>query len=118
MNDQQIYFEIKQLINRAEACHEDFSLQEAKRIVKRTQFMYNLVTRLIIEANTAKELSNLASNNLTKEKFGIYVDNLLKINDYLEKFMEYQPKTKTGYYMYMKDMANFAPSLDLCEEES
>ncbi len=115
MNDQQIIFEVSKLIERAELCHENFKLAEAKRIVKQSYFMYELVSRLIIEANTTKELSNLASNEATKAKFTKYIDNLIAIETYFSNFIEYEPKTKTGYYMFLKDMTNFAPQLNIIE---
>ncbi len=112
MNDLQIYFEINLLIERADACHDNFNQQEAKRIVKRSKFLYELVTRLIIEANTTKELSNLASNKLTHDKFQVYTDNLLIIEEYFRSFIDYEPKTKTGYYMFVKDMVTYSPVLN------
>ncbi len=117
MTDQQIYFELNQLVERAEACHENFKLQEAKRIVKRTKFLYELITRLIIEANTTKELTNLANNELTKKQFEAYIDNLIIMEQYCTNFISYDPKTKTGYYMFMKDMLAYAANLNDINKE-
>lgn len=118
MNDQQICFELNQLIERASACHEDFTMIEAKRIVKRVNFISCLVERLLLEAKTTMELSNIAENQQTKEQFEIYLHNLWEVSNYFANFIEYHPKTKTGYYMYVKDMINFAPQLNVIENKN
>ncbi len=113
MNERQIIHKIELLVDEAFVLNDDFEIKVARRLVKDTKFMHELVTRLIIEADTSKTISNIAQNKHTKVIFERYVHNLLSINDYLEKFTHYTPKTQIGYRMYIKDMITYANDLNI-----
>ncbi len=113
MNEKQIIHKIELLIDDAFLLNDDFEIKHARRLVKDTKFMNELVTRLIIEANTSKNISNIAENQQTKAIFNRYVNNLITINDYLEKFIDYNPKTQIGFRMYIKDMITYANELNI-----
>ncbi len=113
MNEKQIIHKIEVLIDDAFILNDDFTIKPARRIVKETKFMHELVIRLIIEADTSKQISNIAQNPKTKAIFERYVHNLLEINAYLEKFIEYTPKSQVGFRMYIKDMITHANDLNI-----
>ncbi len=113
MNEKQIIFEVEKIIEEAFLLLEDYDEKHAKRIVKRVFNLDDLITRLLNEAETSKQISNVASNELTKERYNHYVYNLTVIKKMFSKYVKYKPKSKTGYYMFIKDITTYANDLEI-----
>ncbi len=108
MDEKQLIFETEKIIEAAFILLEDYDDKEARRLVKKTIFLNELVNRLLMEAQTSKAISNIADNSKTKVTFARYVNNLTTIANMFSNYSEYNPKTKVGYYMYIKDIATYA----------
>ncbi len=113
MDENQIIFETEKIIEAAFVLLEDYDDKKAKKIVKRVLNLNDLINRLLLEAETSKKISNIASNELTKERYSEYVYNLTVIKTMFSNYIDYKPKTKVGYYMFIKDITIYANEFEI-----
>ncbi len=108
MDEQKIIFEVENLIEESFLLMENYDDKKAKRIVKQVFYIDKLVNKLLEEAKTAAIISNIAENEQTKAVYERYIGNLRVINQMFSNYVKYQPKTKKGYYMFIKDITTYA----------
>ncbi len=108
MDEQKIIFEVENLIEESFLLMENYDDKKARRIVKQVFYLDKLVNKLLEEAKTAASISNIADNNQTKAVYERYFRNLTSIHLMFSNYVKYQPKTKKGYYMFIKDITTYA----------
>ncbi len=108
MDEQKIIFEVESLIEESFLLMENYDDKKARRIVKQVFYIDKLINKLLEEAKTAAIISNVAENKQTKAAYERYLGNLTTIHLMFSNYVKYQPKTKKGYYMFIKDITTYA----------
>ncbi len=108
MDEQKIIFEVENLIDESFLLMENYDDKKAKRIVKQVFYLDKLINKLLKEAKTATRISNIAKNEQTRATYESYFQNLTTIHLMFSNYVKYHPKTKKGYYMFIKDITIYA----------
>lgn len=96
------------IIEEAFLLEEQYDKKRARQLVKDVKFIEQLVNRLIREANTTMELSNIHVNKEVSGDFTYYLETLLEAQGLFSKVSQYTPKSEAGYRLYIKDIISYA----------
>lgn len=99
---------INLIIEDAFLLEEQYDKKQARQLVKDVKFIEQLVNRLIREANTTMEISNIQDNVEVGDDFTYYLETLLEAQNLVSKVSEYTPKSEAGYRLYIKDIITYA----------
>ncbi len=108
MTEQKKYEQIwEEIIDDLYEQNEQFNYIKVKKIYKRINIYKTKVDRKIKEIDTTINLSDFNENEHIKNDLICFKDYLLNMSEYLENFVCLEPKTKKGYYNYLKNCLSF-----------
>lgn len=84
--------------------NEEFDYKQVKKIHKKISVYYKNIQKQIEEINITLKLTEFNKQKNVKSELEEFLQYLLKMEKYLQEFIKYEPKTKMGYYNYLKSV--------------